>query len=262
MSRRMSWTVWISLAVAVVMAAMPAPSSAQSGFSVADNAAFKAYVLDAGKVNRFIAGLSALAMAKQSDDAIAEDYERMDNEDGTSLAQLKARLTRYPRIFAFFQRQNLTPDDAILIPLSHDVRGHRHRRARTDGRCGQPGTDEFRPLERRTCAASGRGERRLGKLELTAALIRAAAADRTLQRPERWRRCPLRFRARRLDQLVEAAELHAHDNGGRAPGSGNTSHARRRTARSVRLSRSFPSPACRSRPSSLVPSTTVWPWKS
>ena len=56
-------------------------------------------------------------MAKQSDDALAEDFERMDNEAGESLAQLKARLTRHPRIFAFFQRQNLTPDDAILIPL-------------------------------------------------------------------------------------------------------------------------------------------------
>jgi len=117
MSRRMNWSVWISLAVAVVIAAIPAPSAAQSGFSAADNAAFKAYVLDAAKVNRFIAGLSALAMAKQSNDAIAEEYERMDNEDGTSLAQLKAKLTRHPTIFAFFQRQNLTPDDAILIPL-------------------------------------------------------------------------------------------------------------------------------------------------
>ena len=117
MSRRMSWSVWISLAVALVMAAMPATSAAQSGFSAADNAVFKAYVLDAAKVNRFIAGLSALAMAKQSDDAIAEEYERMDSEDGTSLAQLKAKLTRHPRIFAFFQRQNLTPDDAALIPL-------------------------------------------------------------------------------------------------------------------------------------------------
>jgi len=117
MSRRMTWTAWISLVVAVVMAAMTEPTSAQSGFSPADNTAFKAYVLDAGKVNRFITGLSALAMAKQSDDAVAEDFERMDNEDGDSLAQLKARLTRHPRIFAFFQRQNLTTDDAILIPL-------------------------------------------------------------------------------------------------------------------------------------------------
>ncbi len=117
MPRHMIWSTWISFAIALVIVAMPAPSAAQSGFSPADNAVLKAYVLDAGKVNQFIAGLSALGMAKQSDDAIAEDYERMDNEDGTSLAQLKARLTRYPRIFGFFQRQNLTPDDAILIPL-------------------------------------------------------------------------------------------------------------------------------------------------
>jgi len=117
MLRRLVWCAWLGLMVAVAVAVAPAPSAAQSGFSAADNAVFKAYVLDAAKVNRFIAGLSALAMAKQSDDAIAEEYERMDNEDGTSLAQLKARLTRYPRIFAFFQRQNLTADDAILIPL-------------------------------------------------------------------------------------------------------------------------------------------------
>jgi hypothetical protein len=109
--------IWICFAIALFVAFAPLPSAAQSGFSAADNAVFKAYVLDAGKVNRFITGLSALAMAKQMDDAIAEDFERMDNEDGDSLAELKARLTRHPRIFGFFQRQNLTPDDAILIPL-------------------------------------------------------------------------------------------------------------------------------------------------
>jgi hypothetical protein len=110
-------SIWISVAVAMLVALAPLPSAAQSGFSAADNAVFKAYVLDAGKVNRFIAGLTALATAKQMDDAIAEDYERMDSEDGTSLAQLKVRLTRHPRIFAFFQRQNLTADEAIIIPL-------------------------------------------------------------------------------------------------------------------------------------------------
>ena len=117
MTRRMSLSIWFSLAVAVMIAVTPAPSSAQSGFSAADNAAFKAYVLDAGKVNRFITGLSALAMAKQSDDAVAQEYETMEGEDATTLAQMRTRLTRHPRIFAFFQRQNLTADDAILIPI-------------------------------------------------------------------------------------------------------------------------------------------------
>ena len=109
--------IWISVLVALLIALAPLPSVAQSGFSAADNAVFKAYVLDAGKVNRFIAGLSALAMAKQSDSAIADDYEALSSEDATSLAQLRARLARHPRIFAFFQRQMLTADDVILIPL-------------------------------------------------------------------------------------------------------------------------------------------------
>ena len=108
---------WISLAAAILIALAPLPSVAQSGFSPADNAVFKAYVLDAGKVNRFIAGVSALTMAKQTDAAIAEEYERMDSEDGTSLAQLRAKLSRHPSIYAFFQRQNLTTDDVVLIPL-------------------------------------------------------------------------------------------------------------------------------------------------
>jgi hypothetical protein len=117
MPRGITRSIWISLAIAIFVALAPWPSAAQSGFSAGDSAVFKAYVLDAGKVNRFIAGLTALAMAKQMDDAIAEEYERMESEDGDTLAQLRAKLTRHPRILAFFQRQNLTTDDAVMIPL-------------------------------------------------------------------------------------------------------------------------------------------------
>jgi hypothetical protein len=117
MSLHVSARVLIGLAVAIVIALAPLPSAAQSGFSAADNAVFKAYVLDAAKVNGFIAGISALTMAKQTDNAVAEDFESLSSEDGTSLGQLRARLSRHPRIFAFFQRQNLTADDVILIPL-------------------------------------------------------------------------------------------------------------------------------------------------
>ena len=62
-------------------------------------------------------GLVARPPSAVTDNAIAEDFESLSNEDGTSIAQLRARLSRHPRIFAFFQRQNLTADDIILIPL-------------------------------------------------------------------------------------------------------------------------------------------------
>ena len=117
MPRSITRSIWISFAIAMVVAFAPLPSSAQSGFSAADSAVFKAYVLDAGKVTRFIAGLTALAMAKQMDDAIAEEYEQMQSEDGDTLAQVRAKLTRHPRIFAFFQRQNLSLDDTAIIPM-------------------------------------------------------------------------------------------------------------------------------------------------
>jgi len=98
MPRIMYLRVWMNVAVAILFALAPLPSAAQSGFSPADNAVFKAYVLDAGKVNRFIAGISALTMPKQTDNAIAEDFESLSSEDGASIAQLRARLSRHPRI--------------------------------------------------------------------------------------------------------------------------------------------------------------------
>jgi|SRR6185436_15758852 len=115
MPRHLTWSLWASLALAILVAVMPAAQA--QDFSAADKATMKAYVLDTAKVTRYIAGLNALAMAKNSDDAIADEYEKMDAEPGESLAELKAKLSRHPRLFAFFQRQNLTPDDVILIPF-------------------------------------------------------------------------------------------------------------------------------------------------
>lgn len=108
---------WRSFALAAMVALTPVTASAQ-GFSAADSAVMKAYVLDAGKMNRFITALTALAAAKKSNTALATEFEAMDAEDGDTLGAMKAKLTRHPRIFAYFQNQGLTVDDAILLPLT------------------------------------------------------------------------------------------------------------------------------------------------
>jgi hypothetical protein len=104
----------ICLAVAMLVAFTPL-AQAQSG--AAEKAQLKSYVLDAGKVNRYIAALSALAMAKASDPAIGREYEQMENEPAGTLANMRASVGRHPRIMAFFQRQGLTADDAVMIPM-------------------------------------------------------------------------------------------------------------------------------------------------
>ena len=107
--------VVICLAVAILVAFAAPLGHAQS--SAAEKAQLKAYVLDAGKVNRYIAALNALAMAKGSDPAIGREYLQMETESTGTLANMKASASRHPRIMGFFQRQGLTADDAVMIPM-------------------------------------------------------------------------------------------------------------------------------------------------
>src|SRR5262245_29371828 len=104
----------LGLAAALFLAL--APASAQD-FSAADQAAMRAYVLTAAKLTGFVNGTAALAMARDSNPALAKDLEAIEQDDAMSLAQLRAKVTQHPAVFAFYQRQGLTADDVVLIPL-------------------------------------------------------------------------------------------------------------------------------------------------
>ena len=107
------------VAVAMLVAFMSGAQAQISNFTPAEKAQLKSYALDAGKVTRYITALNALAMAKRSDQQIAREYEQMENEAATSrLVDMRSAYGRHPRIFAFFQRQNLTVDDAVVLPLA------------------------------------------------------------------------------------------------------------------------------------------------
>jgi hypothetical protein len=102
------------LAFALLIAFSPAARAAD--FSPADNAAIRAYVLTAAKVNGFIEGTTALARAKNTDPALAMELEGIDADLG-SLAQLRAEVNAHPRILAYYQRQGLSADDMVLLPI-------------------------------------------------------------------------------------------------------------------------------------------------
>jgi hypothetical protein len=95
-----------------------APASAQNGdFSPAEKSAMRAYNLTTQKVEAYIAATNALAAASKSDPSVAQELEAIENEPNDTLAQLRTAITRHPKIFAPFQRQGLSVDDAIMIPL-------------------------------------------------------------------------------------------------------------------------------------------------
>jgi hypothetical protein len=106
------------LAPVALVAFMSGAQAQISNFTATEKAQLRSYALDAGKVTRYITALNALATAKGSDPQIAREYEQMENEGTSRLADMRSALGRHPRIFAFFQRQNLTADDAVVLPLA------------------------------------------------------------------------------------------------------------------------------------------------
>ena len=109
----------ICLAVVALVAFVSGAQAQLTDFTPAEKAQLKNYALDVGKVTRYITALNALAMAKRSDPQIAREYDQMENEAATNrLADMRSAYGRHPRIFAFFQRQNLTVDDAVVLPLA------------------------------------------------------------------------------------------------------------------------------------------------
>jgi Helix-turn-helix domain len=107
------------LPAAPQIAGTPAVSVAPRAddFPLEDKVIIRDYVLTTRKFNAFIAGITALAIAKNTDDTLARELDAIDGEPARTLADLRAQVTGHPRAFEFYQRQGLTADDAVLIPL-------------------------------------------------------------------------------------------------------------------------------------------------
>jgi len=116
MVRTLCRSVWISLAVVAFIAVAPI-ASAQQDFPAGEKAAMRAYVLTPQKVNGYIAATNALAAAAKSDASLAREIETKENEPGDTLAEMRAMWTSRPRLFAFYQRQGLSTDDVVILPV-------------------------------------------------------------------------------------------------------------------------------------------------
>ena len=84
----------------------------------AGDKAMRDYVLMLPKVKAFEAAEEALGAATARDRSLKDESEKMDNEPDKTFADLKAKISHHPRFYAFFSKQGLSQDDAVLIPLT------------------------------------------------------------------------------------------------------------------------------------------------
>ena len=94
------------------------PMVAAESKDPAGDKAMRDYVLSMPKVKAYSAGNDALAAATASDQSLMDESEKMDNEPDKTFADLKARIARHPRFYAFFSKQGLSTDDVVLIPVT------------------------------------------------------------------------------------------------------------------------------------------------
>src|SRR5438045_281074 len=91
--------------------------AAGSGFSPADTAALKAYVLTTDKVQRYGAALQMMRKDQAANAGLRKEEELADDEPGRTLADLLAKLKRHPQLAAYYHKAGLSDLDAVMIPM-------------------------------------------------------------------------------------------------------------------------------------------------
>lgn len=87
------------------------------GLSGADAQALRGYSLSADKIHRYGVASKTWTQAQKTDPQVRAEAQNK-GEAQTSLADLRAKMTRRPQTFSYFKAQGLSQDDVILIPLT------------------------------------------------------------------------------------------------------------------------------------------------
>lgn len=104
---------WALAGLAATAAAQPA-----GGPSPADRAKLEAYKLTIEKVRHYGAADKALYGDAGRDPALKAEVQKMsDEEPQASLADLEAKLVRHPKVDAYYKKEGLTDEEAVVIPL-------------------------------------------------------------------------------------------------------------------------------------------------
>lgn len=94
------------------------PAIAAEMHDPAGEKAMHDYVLTMPKVKAYDAASSAAMAAMKSDPSLKAEADKSGNEPDKTFADIKAKFMHHPRLAAFYARQGLTVDDAVLVPLT------------------------------------------------------------------------------------------------------------------------------------------------
>ena len=83
-----------------------------------DNKMLHNYVLTMPKVKAYEAATENMMAAGKSDPSLQAEGERMSSEPDKTLTDVRAKFAHHPRLYAFYAKQGLSMDDAMLIPLT------------------------------------------------------------------------------------------------------------------------------------------------
>ncbi|HUJ48144.1 MAG TPA: hypothetical protein VLV55_13500 [Rhizomicrobium sp.] len=94
------------------------PAMAADVHDPAGEKAMHDYVLTMSKVKAYDAASSAATAALKADSSLKAEADKSSNEPDKTFADIKAKFMHHPRLMAFYAKQGLTADDAVLVPLT------------------------------------------------------------------------------------------------------------------------------------------------
>jgi len=111
---------WTMAAVLVVISGTAAAAPrGNDGPSDADRQVLQTYKLSMDKLRHFAAGDKALYADAARDPALKAEIAKMaDEEPQKSLGDLQAKLQRHPRVAAYYTKEGITAQEAVVIPLA------------------------------------------------------------------------------------------------------------------------------------------------
>jgi hypothetical protein len=103
----------------VIALGMATAAAAADGPSEADKRILQGYKLSMDKLKHFGAADRALYTDAARDPALKAEIDKMSEEEPQeTVADLTAKLDRHPKVAAYYKKEGLTSQEAVVIPLA------------------------------------------------------------------------------------------------------------------------------------------------
>ena len=106
------------IVLGTVLGLFCAPPAFAAGMDATSLKQMHDYVLTMPKVQAYEAAYTALTAAAKADASLKADYQAASEEKTKTLADEIAKMTHHPRVYAYFSKQGLSKEDAVILPMA------------------------------------------------------------------------------------------------------------------------------------------------